>query len=236
MVPRMATHAFLSDASYEGIGGWSLDMKVQWRLTRDDLLELGFNLKLVNAITGEPDPTEKGLHINPLEFLAAIINLWLFLCLIKSSNRCPTGYVLDLLSDNTSALSWMHFTATTPDPLLQPLARFASALLVQARNLLTRVQPRHIAGKLNTEADALSRYQNGRLKSWEDVIARCSRLQTCRICLLPRKLLLTLAALSSSQQIEGTYAEQTTTLLMHEVAFLPSGSNLQVIRSSLLPC
>jgi hypothetical protein len=236
LVPRIATHEFLSDASYEGVGGWSLGMKVQWRLTRDDLLEMGFNLKLIDAITGEPDPDEKGLHINPLEFLAAIINLWLFLCLIKTSNRCPTGYVLDLLSDNTSALSWMHFTATTPDPLLQPLARFASALLVQARNYLTRVQPRHIAGKLNIEADALSRFQNGRLTSWADVIARCSRLQTCRICLLPRKLLSTLAALSSSQPIEGTYDELTTSLLTHEVAFLPNGSNLQAIRSSLLPC
>ena len=74
IVPRVATHEFLSDASYEGVGGWSLGMKVQWRLTREDLLELGFNLKLVNALTGEPDPEEEGLHINPLEFLAAIIN------------------------------------------------------------------------------------------------------------------------------------------------------------------
>jgi hypothetical protein len=235
LIPRVATHAFLSDASYEGVGGWSPEFQVQWRLTREDLLELGFHLKLVHALTGEPDPDAKGLHINPLEFLAAIINLWLFLCIIKSYKRCPTGYVLDLLSDNTSALSWMHFTATTPDPLLQPLARFASALLVQARNYLTCVQPRHIAGKINIEADALSRSQNGRLKSWADVIARCSRLRTCRICLLPRKLLLTLAALSSSTLTEGTYEEQTTSLLIHEVNFLPHGSNLRAIQSSLLP-
>jgi hypothetical protein len=234
LIPRDATHAFLSDASYEGVGGWSPCMEVQWRLTRDDLLDLGFNLKIINAISGEPSSDEAGLHINPLEFLAAIINLWLFLCLIKESPRCPTGYVLDLLSDNTSALSWMHFTATTPDPLLQPLARFASALLIHARSYLTRVQPTHIAGAINIEADALSRYQNGRLHSWADVIERCSRLKACRICLLPRKLLLTLAALSSSKQIEGTYVEQTTNLLTHEVNFLPDGSNLQVIRSSLL--
>jgi hypothetical protein len=236
IVPREATHTFLSDASYEGVGGWSLGMQVQWRLTREDLLELGFNLKIVNALTGEPDPDEEGLHINPLEFLAAIINLWLFLCLIKASKRCPTGYVLDLLSDNTSALSWMHFTATTPNPMIQPLARFASALLVQARNLLTHVQPKHIPGKINIEADALSRFQSGRLRSWADVIARCSRLKTCQICLLPRKLLLKLAALTSSQLIEGTYAELTTDLLTHDVSFLPNGSNLEVIRSSLLPC
>ena len=235
LISRTATHKFLSDASYEGLGGWSPDFCVQWRLTRDDLLDVGFHLKLVNAASGEPNSDELGLHINPLEFLAVIINLWLFLCLIKTQKRCPTGYILDLLSDNTSALSWMHFTATTKNPLLQPLARFASALLIQARSYLTRVQPRHIPGVQNDEADALSRYQNGRLRSFEDVIMRCSPLQTCQICLLPRRLLSVLADLSSSRPIVGTYASQTTSLLMHEVSFLPDGSNLRDIRSSLLP-
>jgi hypothetical protein len=236
LVPRLATHRFLSDASYEGLGGWSPEFQVMWRLTRADLLEMGFHLKLVNAVSGEPASDEVGLHINPLEFIAAIINLWLFLCLIKSLPRCPTGYVLDLLSDNTSALSWMHFTATTRNPLLQPLARFASTLLVQARNYLTCVQPCHIPGPINIEADALSRFQNGRLTSFEDVIRRCSPLQTCRICLLPRRLLSVLAALSSFKPIEGTYATLTTSLLTHELSFLPDGSNLRAIRSSLLPC
>jgi hypothetical protein len=235
LVPRVATHRFLSDASYEGLGGWSPTLQVQWRLTREDLLEMGFNLKLVNAVSGEPNPEELGLHINPLEFLACIINLWLFLCLIKSSPRCPTGYILDLLSDNTSALSWMHFTATTKNPLLQPLARFASALLIQARNYLTRVQPCHIAGIKNDEADALSRWQNGRLTYFADVITRCSHLRTCRICLLPRRLLSVLADLSSSKPIAGTYASLTTSLLTPEVSFLPDGSNLTAIRSSLSP-
>jgi hypothetical protein len=234
LIPRNATHRFLSDASYEGLGGWSPCFQVQWRLTREDLLEVGFNLKVVNAVSGEPNADELGLHINPLEFIAVIINLWMFLCLIKTGQRCPTGYILDLLSDNTSALSWMHFTATTKNPLLQPLARFASALLIQARSYLTRVQPCHIPGVINDEADALSRYQNGRLKSFEDVITRCSLLKTCRICLLPRKLLSVLADLSSSRPIVGTYASLTTSLLTQELSFLPDGSNLKDIRSSLL--
>jgi hypothetical protein len=86
---------------------------------------MGFNLKLMNAVSGEPNVNELGLHINPLlEFIAAIINLWLFLlCLIKFFLPCClTGCILDLLLDNTSALSWMDFTATTKNPMLQPLA------------------------------------------------------------------------------------------------------------------
>jgi hypothetical protein len=225
----------LSDASYEGVGGWSPEFEVQWRLTKGDMIELGFDMKISNAMTGEPDPEQQGLHINPLEFIATIINLWLLLKLIRSLPEKATGYIVDLLSDNTSALSWMKVTATTRDPALQPLARFASALLIQARRHLTRVQPRHIPGPDNIEADALSRYQRGRLNSWADVTKRCSRLRTCRICLLPRELLLAIADLSSSRPIAGTSEALTTSLLMLDLDFLPSGSNLSDIQSSLLP-
>ena len=41
IVPRDATHTILSDASYAGIGGWSSDFQVQWRITRQDLMALG---------------------------------------------------------------------------------------------------------------------------------------------------------------------------------------------------
>jgi hypothetical protein len=235
LIPRDATHAFLSDASYEGLGGWSPQFEVQWRLTKADLIELGFDMKVVDAITGEPDPEQLGLHINPLEFIATIINLWLLLRLVMTLPERSTGYIVDLLSDNTSALSWMKITATTRDSRLQPLARFASALLLQARSLLTRIQPCHISGVTNIEADALSRYQNGRLRSWADVTKRCSRLQTCRICLLPRRLLLVLADLSSSRPIAGTSVDLTTNLLTLDLDFLPSGSNLSAIQSSLRP-
>jgi hypothetical protein len=45
------------------------------RVTREDLILFGFNLKQIGPAMDEPmDPTETGLHINPMEFLAAIIN------------------------------------------------------------------------------------------------------------------------------------------------------------------
>jgi hypothetical protein len=150
---------------------------VQWRLTKDDLLELGFQLKIVEPLTGEPTPDQVGFHINPLEFITTIINHWLLLILVKSLPLCDTGYIVDILLDNTSALSWLKLTATTTYTRLQPLACFTSALLIQAPRHLIRVQPCHIKGLLNVEADALSRFQNGRLRSWADDIKRCSALQ-----------------------------------------------------------
>jgi hypothetical protein len=114
-------------------------------------------MKVIDKYAQEPlYASTDGLHINPLEFLAVIINMWLVVKLIMALPLLPTGYIINLLLDNTSALSWMRFTAQTRDPRLQPLARFASLLLVAASRLLTRVQPKHIPGDDNLEADTLS--------------------------------------------------------------------------------
>jgi hypothetical protein len=234
LIPRDATHQILSDASYAGIGGWSPDFQIQWRVMRADLIDLGFNMKIIDRFAAEPlDASSEGLHINPLEFLGCIINLWLSIRIIQSMPSCPTGFILDLWSDNTSALSWMRLTAATRDPRLQPLARLASTLLVIASQHLTRVQPRHIPGQLNFEADFLSRSENGRVPSWERVTAQCSRLRTCLVCLLPRELLSSLAGLISYGLTEGTYVQLATRLLTLDYVTLPVGSMAKDTLSSL---
>jgi hypothetical protein len=71
----------------------------------DTLLACGFPMWHIDT-AGEPlDFVAKGLHINPLEFLAIILNVWLALKLISTSPTSATGYIVDLLSDNTSAIS-----------------------------------------------------------------------------------------------------------------------------------
>jgi hypothetical protein len=100
---------------------------------------------------------------------------------------------------------------------LQPLARFPSTLLVIASRHLTRVQPKHIPGDDNIEADFLSRTENGQIPSWEHVISQCSQLWTCRICLLLRELLSSLAWLVSSGLTAGTYKSLTIHLLTLEL-------------------
>jgi hypothetical protein len=235
LVPREATHRILSGASYAGIGGWSPDFHIQWRVTRADLVILGFPMKLIDKYAEEPlDSATEGLHINPLEFLAAIINLWLTVKLVQTLPLCLTGYIIDLLSDNTSALSWLRVTASTRDPRLQPLCRFASTLLVIASQNLTRIQNRHIPGILNEEADFLSRSENGQVPSWGRATERCSQLRTCRICLLLRELLSSLATLISCGLTEDTYVSLTAQLLTLELVILPLGSLSKDTTSSLL--
>jgi hypothetical protein len=91
LIPRKPTHWCKSHASYAGIGGWTLNFgALMWRvLTQEDLITFGFNLKAIGPATDKPtDPKQPGLHINPLEFLAAIINLWLALKCISLELPC----------------------------------------------------------------------------------------------------------------------------------------------------
>jgi hypothetical protein len=236
LVLRTPTHWLKSDASYAGIGGWSHCFGTfMWRITTEDLILFGFDMKPIGKANDEPITSNAtGLHINPLEFLAVIINLWLALKLITEAPSCPTGYIIDLLSDNTTALSWMHAAATTPNPDLQQLARFAFALLVHAARVLTRVQPRHLPGDQNNKADTLSRRsKTGLVPSWEAVILQQFQLTTCQICLLPRRLLSSLASLISSPRIEATFDQVTTELLTLDVSFLPAGLTKCSLLSSL---
>jgi hypothetical protein len=229
---RDLTHSVISDASYAGLGGWSPEFKFLWRITREDLVYYGFRMKALGTNSQEPtEPSTDGLHINPLEFIAALINLWIALRLITDLGPKDGGYVLGLLSDNTSALSWMSVASRTPDPLLQGLARLGAAFFVRAAALLTKIVPSHIAGKLNIEADALSRPvastgpKHGplRIPSLGSVIDECSRLRTCRVCLLPSALLRRIASVISSPRNGATFEQITTDLLKLELSFLPTG-------------
>jgi hypothetical protein len=183
---------------------------------------------------GEPvDPNAEGLHINPLEFIAIIINVWLALKLLADCPSVLTGYIIQLLSDNTSAIAWMRVAGRVKDPGIRRLARLASAFLVQACGLTTLFQTQHIAGKDNHEADCLSRLLRGLVPSWDYVTTQCSRLQTCRICLLPPELLSAIAEILLFPLTEVTYEERTIQLLTLGLDILPLGLRPPTLQSTL---
>jgi hypothetical protein len=112
LVDRAPTVTLLSDASYGGIGGWSKQLGFLWRITRCELLDCGIPMRLIDsegeALTLRPSPADAdGLHINLLEFIAIIINIWLALSWVRSAPTPPGGHIIAILADNTSALSWL---------------------------------------------------------------------------------------------------------------------------------
>jgi len=223
---RDPTHAVFSDASYVGLGGWSADFSFFWRLSREDLIQHGFDMKFVDRARSEPvDPASSGLHINPLEFIAALLNMWISLWIVDHSTPLDGGFVIQLNSDNTTALSWMSVAARTPDPALQGLARVGSAFLVKASTFLTKILPEHIPGDQNNIADALSRPTiQGKENSLDSVICKWSQLRTCRRCQFPSNLLRRLASLISSRQTGVQYEAITTELLTQGPRFLSNGA------------
>jgi len=233
---RDFTHRVYSDASYIGIGGWSSDFAFMWRVTRDTMSSLGFDMKRVDSHSSEPTGMAAGLHINPLEYIAAIINLWLALVKIIEAGPRDGGYILQLNADNTTALAWMSEAARTPDPFLQGLARLGSALLVAAARVLTKVVPTHIPGKQNTEADALSRPVSKfcpEVPSLDSVIAEWPNLRMCRICLLPTRLLQAIATVTSSPKTVVSYDALTTELLTLRPRSLLHGASSCALQSTL---
>jgi hypothetical protein len=236
LVDREATGTLLSDASYFAVGGWSPaeDLNAQWRVLRVDLIAFGFPMKAIHAMQDEPlFALIVGLHINPLEFIAVIINLWLGIRLILARPAPLGGRVLLLMADNTTALSWLRFAATTKSAVGRCLARLCTALLLYAFRHGIKVQNGHIAGKLNDEADTLSRSERGQTPSWARVTELCSRLEHCRICLLPRGLLSKLAEMLSSQRIEVLSDEETTALMTLDYGISDVGSMASDLTSSL---
>jgi hypothetical protein len=235
LVHREPTLTCLSDASYGGIGGWfHLPISWLWRVVYADLLHLGFSMKPIDKTSEPRNAKDDGLHINPLEFIATIVNLWLAIKWAQSNPPCPTGHILALFADNTLAVSWLHFTAITPNTDYRHVARVSSSFLVEAAKLTMRVQPQHIAGVKNPEADCLSRLKNGQhVPSWEAIIEECSPLGMCRISLLPSELLTTLASLISSEPIAESYEAVTTRLLTLDVVILPHGLRPEGMTSTL---
>jgi hypothetical protein len=217
LVDRSPTVTLLSDASYGGIGGWSEQLGFLWRITRDELIGCGIPMRLIDsegeALTRRPSPADAdGLHINLLEFIAIIINVWLALSWVRSAPTPPGGHSIAILADNTSALSWLRFAARSHRLPIQHLAHFCQCLLYSSQTShLANVIGRHIPGRLNDEADALSRPE--KFPTLGSAIAAFSRLQTCQIFQLPFGVLSLIARVVSSTEIVAGLDKEMTALL-----------------------
>jgi hypothetical protein len=237
LVGRSPTSLSYSDASYQGLGGWSGIYQFMWRLSRDDLTECGFDMKILEEASMEPidDADNDGLHINVLEFVALIINIWFALVSIQRLGNRVGGHVIAILADNTSALSWMRHASRSHRPAVRELSRFVLDLTLSCL-ISHKMSGRHIEGKKNVGADKLSRFDDppeGGGRTWASVISQHSPLRTCRAYRLPRELLSSLVMILSSAKTGVPYEPPTTRLLTLVPCTLSVGSEGNASTTSL---
>jgi hypothetical protein len=76
---------------------------------------------------------QEQLHLNILEFVGVIINVWLAIHFAKQDGHKAGGHIIQILADNTSALSWMHYAARCHS---RPVRHISSTFYSRARERL----------------------------------------------------------------------------------------------------
>jgi hypothetical protein len=225
VIRRQPTATVLSDASYGGIGGWSSDLGFLWRLKSSDLVTCGFDISIITKLdTKLRTQIEHSLHINILEFVAIVINLWFVLWYIRHQHPLPPGgHVIAVLADNTSALSWMKYAARSHAVPIQHLSLLCQALLTLSNtsDILT-TEARHIPGTDNGAADSLSRPEVA--PTLASAIKQFPVLQTCHACQVPYALLSCISRMLSSTSIGEQFVLETTSLLTIAPRIFPIGA------------
>jgi hypothetical protein len=198
LVPRHADCLAYSDASSSGLGGFSDTLLFQWRLPASTFSSLGLS----------PAPSDDQPHINILEFIALIINV--YICVIALSSPrfrrrlglCDeAGILVDCLADNTSALSWMMHASRTRSMPIRNLSLFLVSLVYHANTPFpVQFSGHHIAGVHNLLADALSRPST--YPSYSSVFAAFPALQSLRRCQVPQRLIVMILSCLSPQPME----------------------------------
>jgi hypothetical protein len=156
-----------------------------WRLPASIFSSTSHSI-MPSSVTAGGEP-----HINILEFIAIIINV--YLCIIALSSKpffvskgfsFLSGVLIQCLADNTSAVSWMTFASCSPSV---PICLFLVTLVFHANSLFPHQLTGHYAeGKLNSLADALSWPQE--YPSYNNMVfIAYPALQNLRLCQIPQR-------------------------------------------------
>ena len=169
LIPRAPTMTPISDASYDRLGGWALEHPCIWRLSKSDMDSCGFFLPKGKEPTDAEKDEKLFDHINILEFVAVLINVWSAVRYLMAQPVRNAQVIFKVLSDNTAALPWMQHAARTKRPAVRNLARFFQAMLTHCP-LPVRLQGKHLI------ADLLSRFLLA--PSWGSNVLNARSLQT----------------------------------------------------------
>jgi hypothetical protein len=162
-----------------------------------------------------PEGHEEWMHINPLEFIAIIINVWFAILHIRTDPDRAGGHHILVRADNTSALSWLRYAARSQRRTIRNLAYFLHGLILFSQTAqYANFNGKHLPGLDNSEADGVSRPEL--YPSLASAIAAFSPLQTCQPYRIPFGLVSTIARWTTYEKIEAQHVAEMTNLLKLE--------------------
>ena len=219
--------------AYEGISGILDHLDCMWRVSGDNLWQLGWVLygdehELWQPLTDQEftgySLEKHGIHINLLEFIAIFINVWMTLkriaCLYPDYQQMT--FIAKFLADNTSTVSWLRYTGRLNKLPIRNLARLLTTLLIHLCQFPIQVTGEHIPGEMNDIANALSCFS--RHPSWALLIANQS-LNLCNVQAyqILQQLLMIIWSVTSCQKIADTSEQLIRRLWRLKLQPLPHG-------------
>ena len=210
LVPRDPHFDGQSDACNIAMGGLSFRLLFQWRLSNAAF-------RCLPAWKNQPLSTP-AWHINIHEFIGIIINAFFMMFSFAHHHhlRHPLipdqdGWIFLLEADNTSALSWMTYLSRSREPHTVNLCRLFSHLVFKFNSLFpSRFDGKHLPGKLNCEADGLSRPQDH--PTYESLFNTYPEMRSLPAFRVPPSLISGINACLSNTLTKATLNDVTATL------------------------
>lgn len=242
LIPRSPTCEPIGDASFEGLGGYCIVLAYMWRIHAAEMRSHGFDIPtndndLIRRYKAEGGTFDNEClcHINILEFVTIIINLWFAIAFLKKSSTPLAQHIIHAKADNTSSLSWLMFAARTKRAPIRRLARLCQCMLTSAPISLC-IQASHIRGIENDDADILSRPVS-RAPTWASVTEHGSpELTNCQPYRVPHRLLSVIAKTINSTEIEDSLESEMTKLWTLAPNTLSPGCEHMVDFHNNAPC
>jgi len=153
-VQRTPFRHYLSDASFDAVGGHCPEIKVFWRYQ--------FQPEFTAELKRKAEEKEKSaITINTLELLGMIVTCWVVQTVVGEKPTLP-GQAILMRGDNVSAVSWVNRCGGSRDRRAGLLMRLLGRMEIE--NKWCHVA-KHIPGRENTLADGISRWKADEVES-----------------------------------------------------------------------
>ena len=166
-VKRLPSRLYLSDASFDAIGGYCPELKIFWRYTISPTLSAELKRKALARETSD-------ITINLLELGGMFMAAWVVQMVLKDK---PQGEGQSVLMRGDSAVSWTNRCGGSRDRRASLLMRLMGRMEIACGWCHVA---KHIPGRENCLADGISRWDEDLIATNIEKLTKDSGLETTR--------------------------------------------------------